>query len=189
VAYLYPYKDNIQVPSYIETDKIEPHGYFREYLRIAADIGPFGKVCEIGVYQGESLRMWQSLFPLGQVTGVDNDPAATWHPGTVRVVKDQDDPALAELGPFDLIVEDASHLGALSRRTFDILWSRVNPGGYYVIEDWYVGLPGGADSLYDPEMLTTVMNLPCSLLSRRDGECDSVLFRYGMAICHKRAAS
>ena len=185
MAYLYPYSDGKQVPSHFETDKIEPHGYWREYLKIATDIGPFGKVCEVGIYQGESLRMWQALFPLGEVTGVDNNPAATWVDGTVKVVKSQDDPALAELGPFDLIVEDASHLGVLSRKTFEILWSRVNPGGYYVIEDWYVGIPGAVPTHYDPEMLATVADIPFSLLSRRDGECDSVLFRYGLVIAHK----
>ena len=148
MAYLYPYSAGVQVPSHIETDKIEPHGYFTEYLRIAADIGPFGKILEVGVYEGESLRMWQALFPLGQVTGVDNNPAATFPVGTIKVIKDQDDPSLAWLGPWDLIVEDASHSGALSKKTFDLLWSRVNPGGYYVIEDWYVGIPGsGPDSL------------------------------------------
>lgn len=188
MAYLYPFSAQVQVPSFIETDKIEPHGYFQEYLRIAAEIGPFGKILELGVYQGESLRMWQSLFPLGEVTGVDNNPGATWTPGTVKVVKDQDDPSLAWLGPFDLIVEDASHDGELSRKSFDLLWSRVKPGGYYVIEDWYVGLPGATETHYDPRMLTTVTSLPGRLLSRRDSECDSILFRYGMAIMHRRAA-
>ncbi|SRR6266705_268813 len=187
MAYLYPYSAGRQIPSYIETDKIEPHGYFQEYLKIAADIGPFGKICEVGVYEGESLRMWQGLFPLGEILGVDNNPSAIWPQGTVQVVRNQDDPSLAELGPFDLVVEDASHSGTLSKRTFEILWSRVNPGGYYVIEDWYVGFPGLVPTQYEPEMLRTVASL-LSLLKARDSECDSVLFRYGMAIVHKRVS-
>ncbi len=186
MAYLYPYSAGIQVPSYFETDKIEPHGYFQEYLKIAADIGPSGKVCEIGVWGGESLRMWQALFPLGEVTGVDINPDMMWPDGVVKVIMPQDDPSLADLGPFDLVVEDASHLGELTKKTFSILWPQVNPGGFYVIEDWYTGLPGGTSHLYDPEMLAVVAGLPGELLSRRDGECDSVLFRYGLAIAHKR---
>jgi len=184
MAYLYPYSAGIQVPSYIETDKIEPHGYFREYLKIAADIGPFGNVCEVGVYEGESLRMWQGLFPLGTITGVDCNQAAIWPQGTVKVVKNQDDLSLAELGPFDLIVEDASHNGTLSKRTFEILWPQVAPGGYYVIEDWYVGFHGLVPTQYEPEMISTMTSL-LELLKTRDGECDSVLFRYGLAIVHK----
>jgi predicted O-methyltransferase YrrM len=188
MAFLYPYQAGKEVPSYIETDKIEPHGYFQEYLKIAADIGPFGDVCEVGVYEGESLRMWQGLFPLGKITGVDCNPNAIWPQGTAKVVMNQDDPGLAEFGPFDLVVEDASHNGVNSKKTFDILWPQVKPGGYYVIEDWYVGFIGLVPTQYEPEMLSTVASL-LELLKARDSECDSVLFRYGMAIVHRAAAS
>ena len=181
---LYPYADQVEAPSFIGTDKIEPHGYFRMYLQLAAAIGPQGRVCEIGVMHGESLRMWQMLFPMGEITGVDYDQNATWPPGTIRVVKSQDDPSLAELGSFDLIVDDASHEGLLTRETFNIMWPQVKPGGYYVIEDWNVGLPGVGNQ-YDPEMLNTAASL-LTLLPYRDGECDSVLFRYGLAIVHKQ---
>jgi len=186
MAYLYPYTAGVQVPSFFETDKIEPHGYFPEYLKIAADIGPSGKVCEIGAYYGESLRMWQALFPLGEVTGVDCNPDAVFPDGVIRVIKSQDDPSLVELGPFDLIVDDASHEGVLTDKTFSLMWRRVKPGGYYVIEDWYTGLVNGSATQYDPEMLVTVESLPHRLLSARNAECDSVTFRYGLAIAHKR---
>jgi hypothetical protein len=188
MAFLYPYQAGKEISSYIETDKIEPHGYFQEYLKIAADIGPFGDVCEVGVYEGESLRMWQGLFPLGKITGVDCNPNAIWPQGTAKVVMNQDDPGLAEFGPFDLVVEDASHNGVNSKKTFDILWPQVKPGGYYVIEDWYVGFIGLVPTQYEPEMLSTVASL-LELLKARDSECDSVLFRYGMAIVHRVAAS
>jgi hypothetical protein len=178
---LYPYHEGVDVPSFLETDKIEPNGYFTQYLTIAADIGPWGKVCEIGVFRGESLRMWQSLFPLGEVTGVDNDANAVFPPGTKKVIASQDDPSLLSgLGPFDLIVDDASHMGGPTKTAFGILWPRVNPGGYYVIEDWYVGLNGT-----DKDMLGTVESL-LELLALRDNECDSILFRFGLAIVHKR---
>lgn len=55
----------------------------------------------------------------------------------------QDDaPTLAEVlaretsGPLDLVVDDASHFYDLSRRSFEILFPRLRPGGVYVIEDW-----------------------------------------------------
>lgn len=120
------------------TDKITDHEYFPHYLRIAADLGPDARVCEVGIDQGLSLRMWQALFPLGDVAGVDNNPRAAWPPGTTKILREQADPELPALvGPRELIVDDASHVGPLTRATFDLLWPCVTPGGYYVIEDWW----------------------------------------------------
>jgi hypothetical protein len=108
------------------TDKIQ-HGYMPTYLRIAADLGPAARVCEVGVWGGGSLHMWQALFPDGLVAGVDANPDCRWPDGTHRIVAAQDDPALpvllAQHAPaWDLIVEDASHDGALSAATFRLLW-------------------------------------------------------------------
>ena len=36
----------------------------------------------------------------------------------------------------DLVVDDASHLVDLTRRTFNCLFPHLRPGGTYVIEDW-----------------------------------------------------
>jgi len=36
----------------------------------------------------------------------------------------------------DLVIDDASHLYEQSRASFEILFSRVRPGGYYILEDW-----------------------------------------------------
>jgi SAM-dependent methyltransferase len=38
--------------------------------------------------------------------------------------------------PIDLIVDDASHGYALTRRAFEIAFPQLRPGGCYVIEDW-----------------------------------------------------
>lgn len=65
---------------------------------------------EIGVDRGGSLLLWQDYFPRGSA------PAG-----------------------FD-IIDDASHVGALTRVTFWHLFERhLEPGGIYVIEDWGTG--------------------------------------------------
>ncbi len=180
--------------SFFKTDKIFYHGYFPEYVKIAAELGPDARVCEIGVYGGESLRMFQSLFPLGTVLGVDIDRAARWPDGTLGIISAQDDPQLPEIisemhgiSLFDLIVEDASHDGKLSRKTFEIMWPQVNPGGFYVLEDWFIGLPVSAAirGYSVPSMLTTAESF-LSLLAW-DSDCESVHYRYGMAILRKKA--
>jgi len=178
------------------TDKVSAltgHGYFRAYQRIALETGPAGRVCEVGVYRGASLKMWQALFPAGLVAGVDNAPYAAWPPGTVQVVAEQDDPGLpallTEVSPdgFDLIVDDASHDGKLTRRTWELLWPLVRPGGYYVIEDWSEGTM--AALAWKPGAVESMLHMAESflpLLALRGCDPDSIEYRYGLIIMHRR---
>ena len=189
-------------------------GYVPDYRRIAEALGPAARVCEIGVLNGLSLHMWQDLFPQGLIAGVDINPGSRWPEGTVRIVCSQDDPALpgllGEHSPtWDLIVDDASHRGSLTTTAFELLWPLVTPGGFYVVEDWFIGLPywpstgcwGGAPvgsaeiaASYDPGMLYMVQNLLTRLdepyrgtgpRRRGDSDVESVTCRYGIAIVHK----
>ena len=84
-------RDTAEIRAYgatFATDKIEDKRYFQTYLKIAADLGPRASVCELGVWQGESLRMWQALFPLARsVTGIDYQTEdRVWPEGTVQVI-------------------------------------------------------------------------------------------------------
>jgi len=195
------------------------YGYIREYQRIACILGPAARVCELGVWRGGSLPLWRGLFPEGIIAGVDIDPHAKWLDGTARIVCGQDDPDLPRLlgehaPAWDLIVDDASHVGHLTRASFGLLWPLVAPGGFYVIEDWWIGSPlwpstgfwdgtaVGSQAVrdrYDPEMLRVVQDLVL-LLDKpfcgwgaqgplRDSEAESVFFRYGMAIVRKTVIS
>jgi len=38
--------------------------------------------------------------------------------------------------PLDLVIDDASHQYGYSRRSFEIIFPRLRPGGWYIIEDW-----------------------------------------------------
>ncbi len=172
-----------------QTDKAAL-GYLPTYQSIAETIGPSGRVCEVGVFQGGSLELWQALFPQGLVVGIDHDPLARWPQGTMQVVADQTDQTLpARLqevtATFDLIVEDASHDGDASRRTWELLWPLVDAGGWYVIEDWMVGFPdwpGPGPSR--PSMLACARSfLDC--FKHPDGDVESVAYRYGMIILRK----
>jgi predicted O-methyltransferase YrrM len=164
------------------------HGYLPTYLRIAAELGPAARVCEVGVFGGESLAMWQALFPDGTVCGVDREAGCAWPPGTIAVIRSQDDPALPELlrqhaDAWDLIVDDASHDGALTAATFRLLWPLVAPGGFYALEDWMVGLPHIWPE-YGNSMLLTAQGL-LTLLTR-DGDAEDITYRYGLAVVRKK---
>jgi hypothetical protein len=112
----------------------------------------------------------------------------------VKIQLSQDDPLVArELDAiedgWDLIVDDASHDGKLTAAALENLWPVVAPGGYYVIEDWFVGF--SCYDGYDDSMLA----LAKSLVERLDPwygpekytDVESVEFRHGMAILRKRA--
>jgi hypothetical protein len=170
------------------TDKVT-HGYLPAYLRIAAELGPAARVCEVGVYRGDGLDMFQALFPDGLVAGVDSDPSCRWPDGTARIHARQDDPALPALlslhaEQWDLIVDDASHSGELTRATFGLLWPLIRPGGFYVIEDWMVGLPGIWPE-YGGAMLAMAQGL-LTLLTR-DSDTEDITYRYGLAVVRKKA--
>jgi hypothetical protein len=170
------------------TDKIL-HGYLGTYLRIAAELGPAAKVCEVGVQYGHGLDLFQALFPHGRIAGIDRDTNAVWPDGTIKIIAAQDDPALPALlagwsPAWDLIADDASHDGQLTVATMRLLWPLVAPGGFYVIEDWMVGLgwPG-----HDDSMLLAVQGL-LPLLTK-DGDVEDITYRYGLAVLRKRAGT
>lgn len=197
-----------------ETDK-QVVGYIPEYQRIARILGPAARVCELGVLRGLGLLMLQDMYPEGLVAGIDFSPYSHWPEGTRRIVASQDDPRLpgllGEHSPqWDLIIDDASHKGHLTRETFRLLWPMVAPGGFYVIEDWFIGLPlwpstgcwdgapvgsAAVAASYDPDLLHAVQDLVTLLDKPYCGigapgpfiasEAESVTFRYGMAIVQK----
>jgi predicted O-methyltransferase YrrM len=100
------------------------------------------RLLEIGVLKGASLRMWRDFFPEGEIVGLDRDPAALAHAGeriSVHLADQDDIPGLAalvrNLGRFDVIVEDGSHIWTHQIGTLKALLPLVKPGGYYILED------------------------------------------------------
>ena len=78
-------------------------------------------------------------------------------------------------------MDDASHDGNLTVATLRLLWPLLRPGGFYVVEDWMVGLgwPG-----FDDSMLAAAQGL-LPLLTR-DGDVEDITFRYGLAVLRKQ---
>lgn len=192
------------LPERFDTDK-EEHGYVDAYLDIAEHLQFVGNVCELGVLKGGSLAMWQTLFLGSVIVGVDRDEGATWPAGTHRIISEQDAPELPErlratlheLGvhqEFALIVDDASHDGQMTSTTFNNLWSLVQPGGFYCIEDWHVGLPSQRALGYDQTMLLLAQRL-LRLLDPAHNDphapqshaVESITYQRGLIIIQKRA--
>src|SRR5262245_15999387 len=135
-----------------DTDKYES-GYIPLYLeRVRSP----RRILEVGVKNGGSLLLWCDLWPSVQsVIGLDiRLPVMDWHPKISLFPANQTDTqVLQEIGrtqgPFDLVIDDASHIGESSWTTFRALWPYVAFGGMYVVEDWGTGYsnqwPDGSD--------------------------------------------
>lgn len=125
-----------------ETDK-GPHGHnYTPHYR--SFFGPLRRqrltLLEIGVLRGASLRMWHRFLPRARIIGIDLDPGGIDLPGVEVYAGDQSDREfVAEIarrcGPFDIVIDDGSHVAGDIQASFEVLFPALTPGGWYVIED------------------------------------------------------
>ena len=90
---------------------------------------------------GASLRMWKKYFPYGKITGIDIYDKTDFEEERIRIYQgDQTDKQfLSDIsdkeGPFDIIIDDGSHLQSHIITSFEALFPLMPTGGIYVIED------------------------------------------------------
>lgn len=124
------------------------HWYAPHYER---HFGPLAdervRVLEIGIggfddpdAGGASLRMWQQYFRRGLIYGLDLFEKRIPVPRIRTIQGNQASPAsLREVaekhGPWDIIVDDGSHLNEGIITSFNALFPYVRDGGFYVVED------------------------------------------------------
>jgi cephalosporin hydroxylase len=134
-----------------ETDKgtehFERHGYTEIYDQYIPEAGKY-KLLEIGIYHGDSLRMWEEYNPELEIHALDIDENINrWiqQPNPYHIyIGDQTNPSMIDEiakkgGPFDFIIDDGSHVGQHITASFKMLWQHLKPGGYYFIEDLHAG--------------------------------------------------
>jgi hypothetical protein len=132
-----------------DTDKIQHH-YLEVYDPILSRWAEKEvKLLEIGVFKGGSLQLWRDYFPKGTIVGIDLELPPEFIPGErIQLFKGSqaDTEFLSQVATstapegFDIIIEDASHIGQLSKTTFWHLFQHhLKPGGLYAIEDWGTG--------------------------------------------------
>ena len=131
------------------TDKIA-HDYLTVYDPIFAPMvdAPIS-LLELGIYRGGSMELWRDYFPHGTIVGIDIDlPHDVITGDRIHTFQgDQGDPRFLNevahrVAPhgFDVIIDDASHIAALTLASFWPLFDdHLRPGGLYVIEDWGTG--------------------------------------------------
>ena len=94
-----------------------------------------------GSLGGRSLLAWHAFFPRGTIVACDIVPKQELATPRRQIVQlDQSSPAdLAALrareAPFDIIIDDGSHINAHQILTFRHLWGALKDGGIYIVED------------------------------------------------------
>jgi hypothetical protein len=131
------------------SDKFSPHFYTRHYHRQFAHLRdrPI-RLLEIGVggyndpsLGGASLRMWRDYFPLGAIYGLDLYPKNIAEDRIRTYQGPQGDPLtiaaiVNDVGaPFDIIIDDGSHVSEHVIASFMMLFQHLAPDGIYAVED------------------------------------------------------
>lgn len=128
------------------TDKSsEIHNYcekYEKYLQFNR-LEPI-TLLEIGVLNGESLATWREYYPNATIIGIDINPDCKKYEDVENRISveigSQDDPdflkSVAEKwGPFDMILDDGSHINRHVITSFNHLIDYVKSEGVYIIED------------------------------------------------------
>lgn len=121
-----------------ETDKATFHKYCDFYQKHLPKRGFKGRLLEIGVMDGASLKMWKEYYPKAEIIGIDINEKTHLDIDGVTILKiDGTDPkAIWPLGKFDIIIDDGSHFTKDQIISFQWLYyMQLNEKGLYVLED------------------------------------------------------
>ena len=133
-----------------KTDKCAPdHNYVELYEKFFSPVRNQAKrVLEIGVWRGDSLRLWEEYFPSARIFGIDINDSSRYN--TDRIITAIADQANREqLGQFieahgsdfDIVIDDGGHTMEQQQTSFGFLFPHVRSGGIYIIEDVHTSFP------------------------------------------------
>lgn len=146
-----------------DTDK-KNHGFIEHYDKLFNDISDDNlNIMEIGVFFGQSIKMWSDYFKNGIVYGLDTFEGIqgnglkfenadsfykewlNYENSNIKLIKcDQSDETqlkefrdkcINEGISFKIILDDGSHLMKDQQISFGILFELLEDNGYYIIED------------------------------------------------------
>lgn len=117
------------------------HSYTPLYFELFRPLN-VKRLLEIGIDQGNSLRMWRDFFPHARIVGVDINPGAMFCSDNIFTFQcDATDPVSlrkvfrSNADKFDIIIDDGSHDPGAQVKTANLLLPHVSEIGYYIIED------------------------------------------------------
>lgn len=188
------------------TDKFGLHDYTPVYFDLLKDLRdrPL-RMMEIGVggYShpdrgGESLATWRDFLPNAFLVGVDIQRKTMDLGPRVKILQgSQVDAefladAVKQYGPFDIILDDGSHMNEHVVETFGLLFPTLVPGGIYIVEDVQTAtFPqyGGSLELKEPNMVGFFASMAADLFNGKDlGDIAAIERFHNIIVIHKRDA-
>lgn len=103
------------------------------------------KILEIGVLRGDSLKMWKDYFYRSEIIGIDiTSECKNYEQDRIHIeIGSQIDGEFlnavsVKCGPFDMILDDGSHMNSHQIYSFEHLFKSIKSGGVYIVEDCMV---------------------------------------------------
>ncbi len=99
------------------------------------------KMLEIGIRDGASLRLFRDFFPNGTILGLDINPETAFKEKRIDTyIGSQNSPEIIniifEKNPeINIVLDDGSHVNELTIASFNLIFNRLQKGGFYIIED------------------------------------------------------
>jgi SAM-dependent methyltransferase len=183
----------------------KPRSFLETYVDVLEG-QPIRNVLELGLNHGGSATFFAALLEPQRLVSIDlSGPVARFdafrgeHP-LGRLISahyrtSQDDAArLAEIlasefdGPVDLVLDDASHSYGPTRASFEILFPRIRPGGWFVIEDWQWAHAPGFTARQDETALSNLVFQVLMICAGRPDLIAEVRVFQGLAFVRKGEA-
>lgn len=120
------------------------HNYLDFYESMLPDRTFKGRLLEIGVMDGLSVRMWREYYPDAEIVGIDIKDMSMFHntdwnvPESIKLLTLDGTKAkdMKPLGKFDIILDDGSHYMKDQQKSFELLYyNQLTDDGIYILED------------------------------------------------------
>jgi len=125
-----------------QTDKHTGHAYIESFYQDFFDTYRDKElnILEIGIREGDSLRLWEKAFPKSNVYGVDNNNSKKFK----DVISERIEVTFGDaytneivdsLPSFDIIIDDGPHTLESQIKCLELYLSKLNDDGVILIED------------------------------------------------------
>lgn len=112
------------------------------------------KLLEIGIRYGNSLLSWHEYFPKATIYAAEiyaaHDERMFVNKPRINIkIGDATDEQLIDVSDLNIIIDDADHALETQIGVLTANWEKLLPGGFYIIEDLFVGeMPWGGAASY-----------------------------------------
>ena len=156
-----------EIGVFFKTDKASDHKFTEFYdEKLSSLVEENLNILEIGIWKGESLKMWKEYFVNSNIYGVDINNLK--HLAEDRIFIEQADQTdvnrMNNIFPnikFDIIIDDGGHSMYQQQLSLISMLHRLKRGGVYILEDLHTSL--GYHDFYNNDLSkrTTLELIEC----------------------------